>query len=64
MGFYLAVISRGFSSLWYVGFLFPWLLLLQSTSSKYTGFSSCGSRLQDARASVAAAAGARMPGLQ
>ena len=34
--------SRGYSSLWCVGFSLRWLLLLQSTGSKHAGFSSCG----------------------
>ena len=41
-GFSLAVASRGYSSLRCVGFSLRWLLLLRSTGSRRTGFSSCG----------------------
>ena len=34
--------ERGYSSLRCVGFSLWWLLLLQSTGSRHTGFSSCG----------------------
>ena len=34
------------SSLWCTGFSLPWLLLLQSTDSRRTGFSNCGSQAQ------------------
>ena len=40
-GFSLVAASWGYSSLWCVG-LSLWLLLLQSTGSRRTGFSSCG----------------------
>ena len=36
--------QQGYSSLWCAGFSLRWLLLLQSTGSKHTGFSSCGTR--------------------
>ena len=36
----------GYSSLWCTGFCLQWLLLLQSTGSRCTGFSSCGSWAQ------------------
>ena len=39
-----AVASRGYSSLWCAGFSLRWLLLSQSTGSRYTGFSICGTR--------------------
>ena len=42
----LVAVSRGYSSLWSMGFSLPWLLLLQSTGSRCTGFSSCGARAQ------------------
>ena len=38
--------ERGYSSLWCAGFLLWWLVLLQSTGSRCTGFSSCGTRAQ------------------
>ena len=38
----LVVVSGGYSSLWCAGFSLRWLLLLQSTGSRHTGFSSCG----------------------
>ena len=37
----LVVASQGYSSLWCMGFSLQWLLLLQSTVSRRTGFSSC-----------------------
>ena len=45
-GFSLVAASRGYSSLWCTGFSLQWLLLLQSTGSRCTGFSSCGTRAQ------------------
>ena len=41
-GLSLFVASGGYSSLRCVGFSLWWLLLLQSTGSRSTGFSSCG----------------------
>ena len=41
-GLSLVVASRGYSSLWCVGFSSQWLLLLRSTGSRHAGFSSCG----------------------
>ena len=41
-GLSLVVASRGYSSLWCVGFSLWWLLLLQSIGSRHLGFSSCG----------------------
>ena len=41
-GLSLVVASGGYSSLWCTGFSFWWLLLLRSTGSRLTGFSSCG----------------------
>ena len=38
----LVVAGRGSSLLWCMSFSLQWLLLLQSTSSRRTGFSSCG----------------------
>ena len=43
-GLSLVAVSGGYSSLWCAGFLWWWLLLLRSTGSRRTGFSSCGSR--------------------
>ena len=43
-GLSLVVASGGYSSLWCAGFSLWWLLLLQSTGSRHTGFSSCGTR--------------------
>ena len=43
-GLSLVVASGGYSSLRCTGFLLRWLLLLQSTGSRRTGFSSCSSR--------------------
>ena len=40
----LAAESRGYSPLQCSGFSLQWLLLLQSKSSRATGFSSCGSQ--------------------
>ena len=42
----LVVVRRGYSSLWCTGFSLWWLLLLQSSGSRHTGFSSCGTRAQ------------------
>ena len=42
----LVVASRGYSSLQCAGFSLRWLLLLWSTGSRSTGFSSCGMRAQ------------------
>ena len=41
-GLSLIAVSGGYSSLWYMGFSFRCLLLLQSTVSRHVGFSSCG----------------------
>ena len=38
----LVVVSGGYSSLQYAGFSLRWLLLLRSTGSRCTSFSSCG----------------------
>ena len=38
----LVVVSRGYSSLRYVGFSLRWLLSLRSMGSRHAGFSSCG----------------------
>ena len=43
--------SGGYSSLRCAGFSLSWLLLLQSTGSRGTGFSSCGSRALERRLS-------------
>ena len=43
-GLCLVVASGGCSSLRCAGFSLRWLLLLRSTGSRCTGFSSCGSR--------------------
>ena len=40
----LVAASGGYSSLRCAGFSLQWLLLLQSTGSRRTGFSSCGTR--------------------
>ena len=40
----LVVASGGYSLLWCLGFSLRWLLLLQTTGSRSTGFSSCGTR--------------------
>ena len=42
----LVAASRGYSSLQCEGFSLWWLLLLRSTGSRRTGFSSCGTRAQ------------------
>ena len=42
----LVAASRGCSSLQCAGFSSRWLLLLQSTGSRHTGFSSCAARAQ------------------
>ena len=49
VGFSLVEASRGYSSSWCAGFSLQWLLLLQSTGSRHTGFSSCGARAQQLR---------------
>ena len=41
-GLSLVAASGGYSSLQCAGFSLWWLLLLQSTGSRHTGFSSCG----------------------
>ena len=45
-GLSLVVASGGYSLSRYAGFSLWWLLLLQSTGSRRTGFSSCGTRAQ------------------
>ena len=45
-GLSLVAASRGYSSLQCAGFSLQWLLLLWSTGSRRTGFSSCGTRAQ------------------
>ena len=50
-GLSLVVASRGYSSLRCAGFSLWWLLLLRSTGSRCTGFSSCGSRALERRLS-------------
>ena len=45
VGFPLVAASGGYSSLW-CGLLMRWLLLLRSTGSRRTGFSSCGAWAQ------------------
>ena len=45
----LVVVSGSCSLLWCAGFSLRWLLLLQSTGSRRTGFSSCGMRAQQLR---------------
>ena len=43
-GLSLVAVSGSYSSLQCMGFSLQWLLLLQSTGSRHTGFSSCGTR--------------------
>ena len=43
-GLSLAAVSRDYSALPRVGYSLRWLLLLQSTGSRPTGFGSCGSQ--------------------
>ena len=45
----LVVASGGYSSLLHAGFSLRWLPLLQSTSSRRAGFSSCGLRALERR---------------
>ena len=45
-GLSLVAASRGYSSLGCVGLSLRWLLLLRSTDSRHTGFSSCGAQAQ------------------
>ena len=45
-GLSLVAASGGCSSLHCAGFSLRWLLLLQSTGSRHTGFSSCGLQVQ------------------
>ena len=42
--FSLVAARGGYSLLWCVGFSLQWLLLLWSTGSRHTGFSSCGAQ--------------------
>ena len=42
----LVVVSGGYSSLCCAGFSLLWLVLLQSSGSSHTGFSSCGTQAQ------------------
>ena len=51
LGLSLVAASRGCSSLRCVGFSLQWLLLLRSTGSRHTGFSSCGSQALEHRLS-------------
>ena len=44
-GLSLVAASGGYSSFQCMGFSLQWLLLLRSTGSRHTGFSSCGMRL-------------------
>ena len=44
--FSLVAVNGGYSSLRCVGFSLQWLLLLQSTGPRRTGFSSCGVQAQ------------------
>ena len=50
-GLSLVAGSGGYSSLQCAGFSLRWLLLLRSTGSRLTGFSSCGSRALERRLS-------------
>ena len=45
-GLSLVAASGGYSSLWCAGFSLWWLLLLRSTGSRHTSFSSCGTQAQ------------------
>ena len=45
-GFSLVAASGGYSSVWRTGFSLRWVLLLRSTGSRYSGFSSCGAQAQ------------------
>ena len=38
-------VERGYSSLWCTGSSLPWLLMLRSTGSRRTGFSSCAAQV-------------------
>ena len=49
LGFFLVVMSRGYSWLQCAGFSCQWFLLLWSTGSKLVGFSSCSSRALEYR---------------
>ena len=50
---WLSVVAASgvYSSLWYAGFSFRWLLLLQSTGSRRAGFSNCGTQALERRLS-------------
>ena len=50
-GLSLVAASGGYCSLWCAGFSLRWLVLLQSTSSRLAGFSSCGSQALECRLS-------------
>ena len=45
-GLSLVAANRGYSSSRCAGFSLQWLLLLHSTSSRHTGFSSCSTQAQ------------------
>ena len=42
------VVSRSYSSFWYMGFLLRWLLFLQSRGSRHAGFGMQAQELQHA----------------
>ena len=46
LGIHLVAVSEGYSWLQRMGFSLPWLLLLQSTGSRQSGFSSCRTCIQ------------------
>ena len=50
-GLSLVAVSRGYSLMRCADFSLQWLLLLQSTGSRRTGFNSCGSQVLERRLS-------------
>ena len=55
MGFSLVEVRWGFSLVVCTGFSLQWLLLLRSTGSRPTGFSSCGSWALEHRLNIGGA---------
>ena len=51
-GLSLVAVSGGYSLLWCAGFSLQWPLLLRSSGSRHTGFSSCGSWAPEHRLST------------
>ena len=63
LGLSLVEVSRGHSLLQCTGFSLRWLLLLRSTGSRHTGFSSCGSWALEHRLSSCGARASPLRGM-